>query len=539
MIQETLIKKIFPSNFQPQIHLVISFAILFQFFFTTVSHAQSNYPLIDSSNFEYAGAFRLPQARGDSGFAYGGSAMTYNPINNSLILVGNVSYQRVAEVSIPHNDSIIKATSVSSLKIANFTPSVTHAIDITEGNLNKVGEDGASISAEVRIGGLLVYNKKLIGNTYIYYDAGYRGKRSHFFTDITLTTSGNFQGYYTLGTVNPGLVAGYMAPVPPEWQSAFGGKVITGQFGLSIITRSSFGPALFAFNPEDMGTGAAPLKSLVYYPSDHPALGKWDNETESNIYYNMTSESGGVLFPKKSRSVLFIGSQGFGIPGYGLGTIDSSLHRTLVPGYTDVYYIYDPDRISKGCHAYPYYFFVWAYDASQLAQAAAGSVNPWDIRPYAVWKLPLPFAPSNKRISIGGVGYDSTNQIVYICQKNSDGSSDRPIIHVYKMTQYIQESLLHNNCKIQNQAAYLRSCGTTIKFSITNPGHYCLSVFSTNGRLVETVMDDYLSVGNYSKYLGSSFQQYKSFAHGMYLIQLSNRTTHTNSTKMISFEKQR
>ena len=351
-------------------------------------------------------------------------------------------------------------------------------------------------------------------------------------SSLTLDKSGDFLGYFTLGALDPGYVAGYMTHVPSDWQIAFGGPAVTGQFALAIVTRTSLGPSLFAFDPDSLGDSPAPLKPLLYYPSSHPTLGTWDNTDTVNIYYNMSTESGGVLFPENSRSVLFIGSQGFGRPGYGAGTDDSTLDRTPMPDYPEVYYCYDPNRDGKGCHAFPYYYCVWAYDASELAMVASGKVNPWDIKPYAVWKLPLPFTPKNARISIGGVGYDAENQRVYICQKNADGSSARPIIHVFNLN--ITKPLSSNTTpKIPDKTPTLKSSGSNIVFTISKPGHYLLSVYSTDGRFVETLMDSYLSTGTHSKHWRSTSLQNVPAAQRMYCIQLYNLTTHNNTAGAI------
>src|SRR5919108_3024060 len=59
-------------------------------------------PRVQLSNLVYQGAFRVPQGSTDqTSFSYGGTALSYNPINNSLFMVGHDWYQRSAEISIP------------------------------------------------------------------------------------------------------------------------------------------------------------------------------------------------------------------------------------------------------------------------------------------------------------------------------------------------------------------------------------------------------------------------------------------------------
>ena len=150
MNEELLILNSCRNECRSRIILMIPLYLFLQLFFITICQAQQNYPRIDSSNFQYLGAFRLPQLGGESGFAYGGGAMTYNKSNNSLFLTGHSNLQRVAEVLIP--TSIIKTELITNLSIANFAQN-TFLTDVTEGKLHNLGADGASIGSEVHIGG--------------------------------------------------------------------------------------------------------------------------------------------------------------------------------------------------------------------------------------------------------------------------------------------------------------------------------------------------------------------------------------------------
>ena len=75
-----------------------------------------------------------------------------------------------------------------------------------------------------------------------------------------------------------------MAHVPAEWQTALGGPVLTGSVLLVDDWRTSYGPSLFAFNPDDLGTkNPVPHTPLLFYPSDHPTLGTWDDMSSINL----------------------------------------------------------------------------------------------------------------------------------------------------------------------------------------------------------------------------------------------------------------
>jgi hypothetical protein len=393
--------------------------------------------LLRESSLSYLGAFRLPSdaAGGDaslSGYSYGGAALAFNPANDSLYLVGHVYDQRVGEVSIP---ALVNSTELGDLNTATVRQGPT---DITEGHLLDIGKDGSVYPEETgaMIGGLLPWRGRLVGSVFAYYDASFEAKLSHFSSGTDFAVSGDFDGMFRVGTENPGFVGGYMTPIPEAWRSRLGGSALTGNCCLPIISRSSFGPSASVFEPDDLGIKApAPSTMLVGYPADHPTLGSWDNTEAVNLDFNMATSVTGIVFVDGTRSVLFFGRQGLGIPCYGVGTGDPSLDRLPVsPGSSEVY-CHDPASDSKGTHAWPYASYVWAYDAEDLARVKAGQAQPWDLRPYATWALDLPFATEGKQIL--GAAYDPAKRRIYISQGGADPGDDGyfegPIIHALQV----------------------------------------------------------------------------------------------------------
>ena len=73
-----------------------------------------------------------------------------------------------------------------------------------------------------------------------------------------------------------------------------------------------------------------------------------------------------------TRSVVFLGSSGSGNIGYGDGSTFN-----------------DPYRIYKGYHAPNgnYAYQAWAYDANDFVAVMNGQKKPWDLTPYATWRL--------------------------------------------------------------------------------------------------------------------------------------------------------
>lgn len=197
-----------------------------------------------------------------------------------------------------------------------------------------------------------------------------------------------------------------MSTIPSDWQASLGGPALTGNCCLSIISRTSFGPAAFAFDP-DRASSAVPL---VYYTQDHQTLGTY-GASGTHPAFNGSTRVAGVIFPPGTGSVLFIGTTGVGPYCYG---------EAAACG--------DPSNNSKGEHAYPYRGYVWAYDARVLAAVRAGTKQPWEAVPYAMWELPL---GNIAAWGIGGAAYDPATRRLFMSEKNKSG--ELPVVHVFSL----------------------------------------------------------------------------------------------------------
>ncbi len=88
---------------------------------------------------------------------------------------------------------------------------------------------------------------------------------------------------------------------------------------------------------------------------------------------------------------------------------------------------HDPADNSQGTHGYPYVYFVWAYDAADFAAVRAGTKQAWEVVPYAIWTLPLPFGNPNAHLN--GAAYDPVTGRIFVSQGFGDGA--KPLIHVF------------------------------------------------------------------------------------------------------------
>jgi hypothetical protein len=402
----------------------------------SVSSAQSTDPLVQPQNLVYQGGFRVPAvscsdvAPNDwQCFHYGGEAMTYYGADNSLYVGGHPYGNKVAEISIP---SLSIGGTVSSYNTATV---LQQFVDVSEGNLAKVC---TRTPCPLQLSGLLVVGSTLVFAPRHTYDAGTPPSQttSHFTHSLNLSTAGH-NGPYRVGGTYPGWVDSYMGTIPSTWQAKLRGAYFTGGCCSAIASIQSNGPAAFVFDPTQLGTTVPlPTTGIVGYPAPYGlGGGKWNSNSSLQ---NGTTQIHGAAFPSGTRSLLFFGRQGVGPFCYGAGTATASLAGTTVPGTNRVPYCYDPAGVDgKGPHAYPYVYEIWAYDAKDLLRVSRGSKQMDAVAPYATWQLHPPFENVADNHFAGGVGYDSTNQIIYVAFRQEDpinGPPDLPVIGAYKIS---------------------------------------------------------------------------------------------------------
>lgn len=422
-----------------KIILIITCVLLMAFSFSSIA-AASTALLLGPSDFTYIGSFKTPIGKiGSDTFEYSRGFTSGNiyddPVNGkTLFLKGYLSAGYVSQIStviqikIPNALQNVDSVGVAGLPIATVvkgfaTPSAGLSAQI-------MGSSGNGF------GSLIVHNGKLIGTESSAYDATCSQSKSAWVSSLNFTDP---SGPYSFSSnVTPRIIGGgYMAPVPSEWQSAFGGKIISGNGPWSIISCGSPGPALFTIDADTLANQPAAnivINSipLMYYVenSTQASLGHWNSNDPNQIIngkkipsitvtnpadgkiYSIAYEDNsmriyGVLFPDGTRSVLFFGNKGLGPYCYGTGSECN-----------------DPVRTGKGDHAYPYTDFVWAYDANDLVAVKSGQKNPWDVLPYSGWPLPK---------TGGGVSWDPANRLAYMVDFCA-GQNCTPVIHVFEVS---------------------------------------------------------------------------------------------------------
>jgi len=380
--------------------------------------------LLQQSDITYLGAFRVPNTNGE--FNYGGRPIAFNPANNTLF-IGNgnvelVGREGIAEINIP---ALVNTSNLASMNTASYRQTFTNAFS---GNLNSIEPNQGAM-----FGGILLSGSKLIISGYGFYDATSGATKSHSSINANWTASG--LGYSGLVTVavppapQVGYTGGYMCPIPTSWQAALGGTALTGMSNICIMSRTSFGPAAFSFDPTKVGSvNPVPGTALLYYDDNygqngatcatHWTLGDYSSMEGCNAGAVSPILSGsdlvtGVVFPEGSKSILYFGRHG-DTYCYGTG-VDCN----------------DPDVSDKGTHGYPYHYRIWAYNAEDLAAVKSGTKKPWEVKPYSYWNLDdkLPFLAWKKQVN--GATYDPATKRIYMSQDHGDGSA--PLIQVFSV----------------------------------------------------------------------------------------------------------
>lgn len=354
-------------------------------------------PRVYPGDVHYLGSFSLPDSDARGGLlVYGGDALGLGADGHSLYY-SCIYGTSIARVTIP--------------ALGEEAQVVTPCERVP--NLAAVHPQDPNIS----VGGILQWKGRLVVSAYSTYDAGHDARASHYAgADV-----GALSGPASVGTWNPGLVGGYMAPVPLAWQSLLGGPVLTGQCCLSIVSRSSYGPAISTFDPATLrGTQAVPAMHLLGYPEGHTTLGPYES---AGPFWGGTARIGGVAFPEGTRTVLFVGRVGSTFC-YGNGTTDRRLDQ--MPDGAGGRYCFDPTSPYKGTHGYPYRHQMWAYDAADLAAVARGEREPWDVTPYAAWTLPE-MSDTPGFADMRGATYDPATRRLYVTPSNA------AVVHVYEV----------------------------------------------------------------------------------------------------------
>jgi hypothetical protein len=430
--------------------------------------------LVQPGDFEYLGAFRLPDgAERPHTFEYGGNAMTFSPAGDpsgpddgfpgSLFVTGHdrVPFDvpdgnQVAEISIPVP---LTSTSVSALNQAGFLQQF------------QIVDTGVFTMMEeiTRLG--LAYLDHPATGPRIHLAWG-----QHFEPDPPSGTHGWFdpdlsapdlQGSWFIGDQSFYSVAGYLFGIPLGWadQHAESRYLATGSFRDG--GWSGMGPALFAYRPWADPAGTPPPHGthvsetvLLLYASSQDTS---DIERCLDNYQHPDEWEGGAWLTTGSgkSAVLFVGTKGTGAK-YWYGWVNPAgpavpcIEEELLGQFT-LCRLADgtpcPPEDLVECEGHNDYRGWWSgsyraqiilYDPADLARVAAGEIESWEAQPYATLDIddllyhnpqqveePMLGTGVQRRFRISTAAFDPATGTLYVLEPFADGA--KPVVHVWRV----------------------------------------------------------------------------------------------------------
>lgn len=268
--------------------------------------------------------------------------------------------------------------------------------------------------------GIQILGDKALITGSIYYDASGSQDRSLFVCDWPLTEQPPSPAWKSVQGIGEGWAAGPVTIIPEKWRAALGGDVLLGQpGGLPIAGRQSFGPCAIAMTLQQaIEHEDVPAKLLVGYTQGQ----RWEWNGPANDFWNSSTAYNSITF--MGDCVVFIDRHGYGDACYGSGTDDPT---KVGPGIC-----YDPTNFSKGTHAYPYRVQGVGYYCRELADVAAGTIQPHEPEPF--WfPIEFPTYGTMPEINVIGADYDSQRCELYVGVKGQDSYQydPGPLIHVF------------------------------------------------------------------------------------------------------------
>ncbi|MBN1284048.1 MAG: hypothetical protein JXB47_01475 [Anaerolineae bacterium] len=422
--------------------------------------------LVTPNDFTYLGAFRLPG--GDEPpqtFAYGGNAMTFNPDNGTLFVMGHdrVAYggvpngNQVAEISIP---TPLDTRAVDELPVAAFAQGFHNPTAGYFTNLEEIPKVGLQYLNHPATGPLL----HIAWGNHLQAE----GEPSHGWFNATLDRP-QFKGVWFIGQQDLYSVNGYLFDIPPDWADTYAQGRYLAAGRMRDGGQGGMGPTLFAYrpwradgSPPPSGTRLEETTLLLYenvYNTEHieRALRGYQHPDEWEGGAWLTTAAG-------KAAVLFAGTKGTGAKyWYGFIHPDGPEFPCV-----DTHADFTSCRLADGAPCPPEDFAGccdedagtcvsgrgwWSsrfdaqfilYDPAQLAQVAAEQLESWQPQPYAVldldehlyltppeWDAEMLGWGDQRRYRIGDTAFDRANGRLYVLELYADGG--KPVVHIWRV----------------------------------------------------------------------------------------------------------
>jgi hypothetical protein len=379
---------------------------------------------ITESDLQYLGAFRLPEelnwgAYGCCFYAAGDGG------RGSLLVTGNATRPaEFAEVLLPvaeingNWELLPLATLLSQLRSFDG--------DLVERDLGEASQHTISSGIEVVEKRGSQSGPKLYGSVDCWYWVTEGTYPTIFMSELD---GSNPRGMFHVGPREfpfHGNRSGDFLFRVPGW---FADRYLGGRILVTGKTRGAFGgsmgPTLFAFKPWETETPSGDLDAvaLLWYRLDYGCASPNVSDKSRCDFPEFTMcdkwEGGAFIESDTRAAIVLFGRKGLGVNGYG-----------EPPGGACSMY--------KGYHCDPFVRQAIFYDALELAEVAAGSRDPWSVRPYRSWR-PAEFYNSDGSGhscgELGGVAYDPAGKRLYVIEKSlpAYNADDLAVVHVWQV----------------------------------------------------------------------------------------------------------
>ena len=401
--------------------------------------------LITTEDLTYIGAFRLPDASGDSSWEYSGHALTYYPSGDpggsddgfpgSLYGVGHDHQLYVSEISIPEPvisknlDDLNTATTLQPFQdITNGA--VTEYLALPRLGLEYLPPQGEQTSAKLHFS---------LGQHIQDFEP------SHGWSEIDLSEP-QTAGLWVFDGITNYASNDYIFEIPEEWANAIsaGYRLASGRFREGVWGGG--GPALFAYspwqdgNPPKKGSTLSAVKPLLLFGIQEPGMPDIivDESMQMDGYQESDHWLGGAWLTAGDKSaVIFTGTKALGRSWYGYanGVIhEHDCAEQNPPTCPDPpEWPYD----NRGYWAEDYQAQIIFFNPYDLVKVANGEMESYKPQPYAALDISdVLFDPDlhleeYRRDFVTAAAFDRANGHLFVIEKLAD--EYKSVIHVWQI----------------------------------------------------------------------------------------------------------
>ena len=500
---------------------------------------------LTSSDLVYKGAFRLPDE-----FCWGARGMTFYPSGaggaGSLMITASEALRTpsgeacheglsncaayFAEVTVPTPS---KAAVWTELPQASFIRSPTVFDGGLAATVHPANAFVTGIQYVPRKG--TQTRDKIYGSLNEWYPEGDFGDNSFPTIWFSNLDGSNAKGMFHVGPQNNGLYHGrkmgeFLFNVPKWYAEQYLGNrtIVTGRSrgtpageNPGLTTRGgSQGPALFAFSPwvSDNPSGTLDALPMLYYRVKYPGCAGPDigaGNTSTNCDYPGFSmcdswNGGSFIGSQINNAIILLGHKGKTNCYYCDETgADPECHVSPPPAEC-VRYCHE----DRGYHCGPYERQVIFYDTTELGAAAQGTINPWSIVPYEIWRPSVFYLKGgNTCADIGGMAYDFKGKYLFMIERGLGGfqAQNAAVVHVWKVnnlsgtTQNLYFPHIASNTSWETDVCVINTSSSQTMVAnligYNNTGQQVSSKvvsLAANAKVEYTVGTDFINPGNIS-----------------------------------------